>query len=36
MKNLPLLFLGAFATLAFSWLGIVMANQVAPVSACAS
>jgi cytochrome c oxidase cbb3-type subunit II len=28
MKNLPLLFLGIFATLAFSWTGIVLVNQI--------
>jgi cytochrome c oxidase cbb3-type subunit 2 len=29
MKHLPLLFLGIFATLAFSWTGIVLINQKA-------
>src|SRR5690606_15695344 len=28
MKNLPLLFLGIFFTLAFSWTGIVLTNQI--------
>lgn len=28
MKHLPLLFLGIFATLAFSWSGVVLVNQV--------
>jgi cytochrome c oxidase cbb3-type subunit II len=28
MKHLPLLFLGIFATLAFSWTGIVLVNQI--------
>lgn len=29
MKHLPLLFLGIFATISFSWVGVVLVNQVA-------